>query len=307
MTTLQMPPTRKDFLLAMAGAGLLPRVAPAPTASGKLLIVVAHPDDEYAFAAATYRLVRELGWTADQVTVTDGESGYRYATLAERYYGVVLTQEGDGRARLASIRKEEALRAGKVLGIRQHYFLDQKDLGFATDAAAAETGNWDRGKLRGFLSGLLTRERYDAIFTLLPTAETHGHHRAAAILALETVSNLLDGDRPLIFGIEPRAKSDPPAAFTGLPAQPVTRTADPAPVLMFDRASSFGYRNALNYQIVVNWVIAEHKSQGLFQNDYSRHEFEQFWLFEASGKDAIERLPRLQALLRTPAQLALAR
>jgi hypothetical protein len=112
-------------------------------------------------------------------------------------------------------------------------------LGFATEAAAAETGNWDRGKLRGFLSGLLTRERYDAIFTLLPTAEAHGHHRAAAILALETVSNLLDGDRPLIFGIEPRA-------------------------------------------------------------------FEQFWLFEASGKDAIERLPRLQALLRTPAQLAAA-
>ena len=118
MTTLQMPPTRKDFLLAMAGAALLPRVAPAPTALGKLLIVVAHPDDEYAFAAATYRLVRELGWTADQVTVTDGESGYRYAALAEMYYGVVLTQEGDGRAQLASIRKEEALRAGKVLGIR---------------------------------------------------------------------------------------------------------------------------------------------------------------------------------------------
>jgi hypothetical protein len=29
MTTLQMLPTRKDFLLAMAGAGLLPLVAPA--------------------------------------------------------------------------------------------------------------------------------------------------------------------------------------------------------------------------------------------------------------------------------------
>jgi LmbE family N-acetylglucosaminyl deacetylase len=304
MTTLQRPPTRKDFLLAMAGAGLLPRVAPAPTAPGKLLIVVAHPDDEYAFAAATYRLVRELGWTADQVTVTDGESGYRYAALAESYYGVVLTQAGDGRARLASIRKEEALRAGKVLGIRQHYFLDQKDLGFATDAAAAETANWDRGQLRGFLAGLLTRQRYDAIFTLLPTAEAHGHHRAAAILALETVSNLPDAHRPLIFGIEPRSKSDPPTAFAGLPAQPLTRTVAAAPVLLFDRASAFGYRNALNYQIVVNWVIAEHKSQGLFQNDYSRHELEQFWLFEASGKDARERLPRLQALLRTAAPLA---
>jgi LmbE family N-acetylglucosaminyl deacetylase len=297
-------PTRKEFLLAMAGAALLPRVAPAQAAHGKLLIVVAHPDDESAFAAATYRLVRESGWIADQVTITDGESGYRYATLAETYYGVALTQGGDGRARLAAIRKEEALRAGKVLGIREHYFLDQKDLGFDTDAAAAETGNWDRSHIRGFLSGLLTQERYDAIFTLLPTADTHGHHRAATMLALETVANLPDGRRPLIFGVESRSKADPAIAFMEAPAQPLTRTVDAAPVITFHRDSSFGYRNALNYQIVVNWVIAEHKSQGLFQNDYGRDEFEQFWLFEASGKDALERLPRLQSLLREAAHAA---
>jgi LmbE family N-acetylglucosaminyl deacetylase len=300
------PPTRKDFLLAMAGAALLPRVAPAQTANGKLLIVVAHPDDESAFAAATYRLVRESGWAADQVTITDGESGYRYATLAETYYGVPLTHGGDGRAHLAAIRKEEALRAGKVLGIRRHYFLDQKDLGFDTDAASAETGNWDRGHIRSFLSGLLTKERYDAIFTLLPTAETHGHHRAATVLALETAANLPDGHRPLIFGAESRSKSDPPRAFAESPAQPLTRTVDPAPVITFNRDSSFGYRNALNYQIVVNWVIAEHKSQGLFQNDYGREEYVQFWLFEASGKDAAHRLPHLQTLLREPAHSATA-
>ena len=35
----------------------------------KLLIVVAHPDDEYMFAATTYRLVRELHWVADQVVI----------------------------------------------------------------------------------------------------------------------------------------------------------------------------------------------------------------------------------------------
>jgi len=86
MATDTASPTRKEFLLAMAGAALLPRVAPAQAAHGKLLIVVAHPDDESAFAAATYRLVRESGWIADQVTITDGESGYRYATLAETYY-----------------------------------------------------------------------------------------------------------------------------------------------------------------------------------------------------------------------------
>jgi LmbE family N-acetylglucosaminyl deacetylase len=293
-------PTRKDFLRAMAGAALLPGAAPAQTANGKLLIVVAHPDDESAFAAATYRLVREAGWVADQVTITDGESGYRYATLAETYYGVPLTR-GAGRARLAAIRKEEALRAGKVLGIRRHYFLDQKDLGFDTDAASAETGNWDRAHIRSFLSGLLANERYDAIFTLLPTAETHGHHRAATVLALETVAALPDGQRPLIFGAEPRSKADPAIAFAEWPAQPLTRTVDPAPVITFNRDSSFGYRNALNYQIVVNWVIAEHKSQGLFQNDYGREEYEQFWLFEASGRDAAHRLERLETLLREPA------
>ena len=138
------------------------------------MIVVAHPDDEYAFAATTYRLVRESGWIADQVTITDGESGYRYSALAEMYYGVALMKDGDGHGRLAAIRKEEVQRAGKILGIRHQYFLDQKDLGFDTDASSAESGNWDRPHLRSFLSGLLTAERYDAIFTLLPTAETMG-------------------------------------------------------------------------------------------------------------------------------------
>jgi N-acetylglucosamine malate deacetylase 2 len=293
-------PTRKDFLFAMASVALGPRLGAAQIAPGKLLIVVAHPDDEYAFAATTYRLVRELGWTADQATITDGESGYRYSALAETYYGVGLARDGDGRAHLASIRKEEVQRAGKILGIRHHYFLDQKDLGFDTDASTAQSENWDFPRLRSFLSGLLAQERYAAVFTLLPTPQTHGHHRAAAILALEAVSSLPAGERPLTFGVESRSKSDPPLRFAELPGQPLTRTVDPSPAVTFDRASSFGYRNALNYQIVVSWVIAEHKSQGLFQNDYGRDEFEQFWLFEASGKDAPEKLSHLRSLLRSP-------
>ena len=271
-------PTRKDFLLAMAGAALLPHTLPAQTGPGKLLIVVAHPDDEYACAATTYRLVRELGWTADQAILTDGESGYRYATLAEVFYGTGLTHEGDGRARLAAIRKQEAVRAGKVLGIRQHYFLDQKDAGFATDASSADSRNWDRPRLRAFLDDLLAGERYDAVFTLLPTAETHGHHRAATLLAMEAVSAMPEDRRPLVLGVDARAKAAGPATFRGA-----------APLLVFDRTAAFGYRNALNYQIVVNWVIAEHKSQGLFQIEYGKADSEQFWLFDISGPYAVQR------------------
>jgi LmbE family N-acetylglucosaminyl deacetylase len=290
-------PTRKDFLLAMAGAALLPQTLPAQTAPGKLLIVVAHPDDEYAFAGATYRLVRELGWAADQAIVTDGESGYRYAALAEVFYGGDLIHEDEGRARLASIRKQETVRAGKILGIRQHYFLDQKDLGFDTDAATAGTGNWDRPQVRAFLDDLLAREHYDAVFTMLPTAETHGHHRAATILALEAVAALPADRRPLVFGAEPRAKSDAPMAFHGLPSQPLTRTIGSEPLLVFDRTTSFGFHNALNYQIVVNWVVAEHKTQGLFQTEYGKNEWEQFWLFESSGPDAVHRAHHLRGQL----------
>jgi N-acetylglucosamine malate deacetylase 2 len=278
MPTDNAHPTRKGFLLAMTGAVLLPQAIAAQSKPGKLLIVVAHPDDEYECAATTYRLVRELGWTADQVIVTDGESGYRYASLAEVFYGADLTHNSDGRTRLAAIRKQEALHAGKILGIRQHYFLDQKDLGFETDASSAGTANWDRARVRAFLDGLLARERYDAVFTLLPTAETHAHHRAATLLTLEAVAAIPEESRPLILGVAARAKSAGPAVFRG---------ADP--LLTFDRTASFGFRGALTYQIVVNWVIAEHKSQGLFQTEYGKSDSEYFWLFDASGPDAVKR------------------
>src|SRR5258705_12935581 len=127
--------SRKEFLLGLAAPALLP----ARPASGRLLIVVAHPDDEYAFAATTYRLTRELGWTADQVVITNGEGGYRYSAPAEAVYGKKLANERDGRANLPAIRKEETVRAGTVIGVSRHYFLDQRDLGFANAAEKADS------------------------------------------------------------------------------------------------------------------------------------------------------------------------
>jgi LmbE family N-acetylglucosaminyl deacetylase len=267
--------TRKDFFKQAAGLALSSSLARASEPRPKLLIVVAHPDDEYMFAATTYRLVRELGWTADQVVITNGEAGYRYSALAELVYGKKLTKEN-----LPSIRREEVLRAGKVLGIRHHYFLDQRDLGFATSAARADANNWDRARISHFLSDLLAKEHYDAIFTLLPSAGTHGHHRAATQLALEAVERLDENARPLVFGAD---AEEGLLTFEGSPfTAPVRRD----PSITFDRNWSFGFHNALNYQIVVNWVIAEHKSQGMFQNDAGKNRFERFWLFQVSGREA---------------------
>jgi LmbE family N-acetylglucosaminyl deacetylase len=286
--------TRKEFIATLAGATLLAQAAVAANAVRRLLIVVAHPDDEYAFAASTYRLVREAGWIADQITITDGESGYRYATLAEAYYGADFTSGAEARARLAAVRKHEAQQADKVLGIREHDFLDQKDTGFEADKSAAQSANWDRARVRETLAARLRETHYDAVFTLLPTPETHGHHRAATLLTLEAVASLAEEERPLVFGVEPRAKWDEPLWFAGFDGQPLTRTSSAKPVLTFNRCASFGYQSALNYQIVVNWVIAEHKSQGLFQADYGRHDLEEFWLFEVSGPAARDRIAELQ-------------
>lgn len=288
--------TRQAFLLAVPAVALARR-AGEETPRRKLLIVAAHPDDEYAFAATTYRLTRELGWAADHVVITNGEGGYRYSTLAEAVYGLGLTAESQGRSRLPAIRKRETLAAGKVLGIRRHYFLDQRDSGFATDAASASTNNWDRAAVLSFLTSLLHRERYDAVFTLLPTPETHGHHRAATLLALEAAVTLPEDRRPLLLAADPCAATAPTELFGGLPDTPLTRTRDQRPVFIFNRDAHFGYRDALNYQIVVNWIIAEHKTQGLFQTDSGKHQLEQFWLFEGSGREADSRARELAAHL----------
>ena len=52
---------------------------------------------------------------------------------------------------------------------------------------------------------------------------------------------------------------------------------------------SFGPGGSLNYNIIVNWVIAEHKSQGLFQTEYGKHSHENFWVFDTKTPDATTR------------------
>ena len=47
--------------------------------------------------------------------ITNGEGGFKYATLAERYYGAELTREGVGRARLPALRRAELLEGAGLL------------------------------------------------------------------------------------------------------------------------------------------------------------------------------------------------
>ncbi len=128
--------------------------------------------------------------------------------------------------------------------------------------------------------GLLEREEYDLVVTLLPAPDTHGHHQAVALLTLQAAAELPEQTRPGVLGVRTRGGSE---NFAPLPGYPLTRTTTARPVWSFDRCEPLGGHPALNYSIVVNWIIAEHKSQGMFQMEYGRRTLEDFWLFAVSG------------------------
>ena len=61
-------------------------------------------------------------------------------------------------------------------------------------------------------------------------------------------------------------------------------------VFVTDRAVKFGFKDALDYQIIVNWVIAAHKSQGAFQMDMNRADREEFVVLEgATASEAADK------------------
>jgi hypothetical protein len=50
----------------------------------------------------------------------------------------------------------------------------------------------------------------------------------------------------------------------------------------------FGYKKALNYKVIVNWEIAEHKSQGTMQLAMNMGDYENYWFFDMNDKARLE-------------------
>src|SRR5207237_7273009 len=110
-------------------------VTPVDESGPRIIGIVAHPDDETAFACALYKIATYLHGTCDLAVITNGEGGYKYSTLAERVYGLELTDETVGRASLPAIRTRELTESARILAIRDLHFLDQKDQRYTTDAS----------------------------------------------------------------------------------------------------------------------------------------------------------------------------
>ena len=256
----------------------------------KVLVVTAHPDDDAAFSGANYKIIHDLKGTVDLALITNGEGGYKYSTLAEDIYGLELTNEDIGRKYLPEIRKKELEAGGKIVGIRNYYYFDQKDHRYITSADIKEildSNIWDLDFIRTKLKNIIETEKYDFVFVLTPSPGTHAHHSSAGILALQVINSLDSSSRPVVLGGTVSNKNDSVKfIYKGFEGFPVTNVSDTIP-FEFDRTQKFGYKDVLDYKIIVNWVIAEHKSQGTMQLLMNRGDVENYWYFDInpeSGK-----------------------
>lgn len=253
----------------------------------KILVVTAHPDDETGVAALVYKITHELDGTVDQCVITNGEGGYKYSTLGNAYYGLELTDEKVGREHLPRIRKQELMNAGKIIGTRNIYFLDQTDAHYGLDEKEPLDTTWNVSLVTTRLKDILTKTKYDFLICMLPVPETHAHHKAATLLSLRTVQTLPDSQRPIVLGYGIGSKSDTvQQKFTQLKHYTETKTVSDTALFTVDRTASFGYKNKLNYKMVVNWEIAEHKSQGTMQLAMNQGDYEKYWLFAINPPSA---------------------
>lgn len=264
------------------------------TSPPKVLIVTAHPDDETGCAATVYAITHHLKGKVDLALITNGEGGYKYSTLAEDIYGLELTEEKIGREYLPSIRKRELLSAGKIIGIRDYYFFDQKDNRYTLDEREVLDSIWDINLIKHRLKDIISKNQYDFVFCLIPVPETHGHHKAATILALNVIKEFSENIKPVILAISVSKKADSlKYSFSELKGYPETKLAEGIKPFVFDRTRKFSFKNALDYKVIVNWEIAEHKSQGTMQLYMNEGDFENFLYFDINGKNGIDKTRNL--------------
>jgi len=265
--------------------------------SPKILVIEAHPDDETVFVGVLYKTVHNLNGIVDLVVITNGEGGYVHSELAEPIYGIKLTDESIGRQHLPRIRKQELMNGGKIIGIRNYFFLDQVDDAYTKDVEIPRK-LWDLDSVRNSLQKIIIKGEYDFIIVLLPTARTHGHHKAATLLTLECVSILEPNKRPIILGSPDDAKIDP-ATYQTLAGFPLTKVDQESPVFEFNRMKGFGTFGRLNYNIIARWVESEHKSQGGLLDSSSGKIIEQYFYFDLNGKNGLEKTQQLFEKLNT--------
>ncbi|HEX8924167.1 MAG TPA: hypothetical protein VF786_00165, partial [Terriglobales bacterium] len=197
---------------------------------------------------------------------------------------------------LPDIRKQELLNSGRIMGVSRHYFLDEPDKQYTQDVDEVLTQHWKDGIVQPAVLRRLEDGHYDFVLTLFPTPDTHGAHKAATLTAISAVQKM-KAEHPVVLGCQDSSsKEEKQPDWTGYKS-----AAHPFMVgtgrFTLDRTTKFGFRNALDYSIIVNWVIAEHKSQGAFQMGIGKYDREHFAVLESGARDAEGKTSQLFKLL----------
>jgi LmbE family N-acetylglucosaminyl deacetylase len=252
------------LFFALFSLSLLPAQAQPLDYEPRILLVTAHPDDDAIFAGTIFKTTRMLNGKVDLALMTNGEGGYKYSVLGRYIYNKELDREEVGREYLPAIRKKELMAGGDIMGLRNYFFFDQEDFYYTLDINET-LEKWDTDDITKKLAGIIQQGDYDFMFLMLPHPDTHGHHKASAILAMRAAEMLPVEERPIAFVSFVRSPGREGTQFTMLEGFPLSEVDKEIEVFEFDRNQKFGFDDRLDYNIIADWVIAEHKSQGTMQ------------------------------------------
>jgi hypothetical protein len=260
-----------------------------------VLVVIAHPDDETLFAGFIHALTHKLSAAVDLVCVTNGEGGYRHSAPSECLYdNLQLSKENIGRQHLPRIRKQELLASGRILGIRKFFFYDQLDLKYDRNVDIVFAEQWNKEGIIQLLEQTIktgnNTQGYDIMLIMLPSEESHGHHTASGLLALETIERLRENKStnlkiPTVIGGSEFSLNE-------LPTYSLNRLAEISSILpnefRFNRTWKLSNTSDISdYRLIVIWTCSEHKSQGSLIAEtlttYAR-ETEQYFYFSINNE-----------------------
>ena len=261
----------------------------------KILVVTAHPDDETGFSVTMFKITKELKGTVDMAVMTDGGGGFADSQLGAIYFGLNLTDSIVARTHLPMIRKQEILDAGKIMGVRNIYFMEQPDDFYSTDINPYISGkNWNIPYVESRLDKLLVERQYDFVITMLPHSGQHGHHKTAVVMALRAVQRYKGANKPIIIAGNPSGEGMKPMEFSMLDGYPETKIKADAPKFTLNRAFRFAENDKLSYKIVADWVIAEYKSQGAIQeNGIHKTDVETYYYYDLNNANGVAKVQKL--------------
>ena len=141
----------------------------------RLLVVVAHPDDETFGCGSVILHAVSRGWQVDVCCATRGEAGE-----PDPASGIPIEE-------LAAARERELRAAAKVLGVDKVTVLDHRDSGMSGDPAAGDLVDMPVDDLAADIGGEIARSEPQVVLTLDGSDghRDHVHVRDATIWAIQ--------------------------------------------------------------------------------------------------------------------------